>query len=501
MTAPFRFHEPAVSDGSSCSLSGGKLLVAVAPPAWSYGCSFAPDAAFSSGCWLTIRARVERGSASIGILDASNRYFVDQVVLSGNDEASPVSLAVPPAERRGSMVIRSCADEPAALRINILGVRPRSADRESGHVLDGFLTGCEDLLSGAADQDLGPAASVAADLLKRIAPKFGLQAVAPADRPFDAWFADLPDDVLMSLAQSKVVGATAIPSPRWKFDEAVTDPSPLSQLKVALWREYGRRSLDADISLPWLENTTVRMPLRSDLSLSLFTLGSFEPNLIATLSPLVHPGDTFVDVGANEGLYTLLAGRRVGPDGLVIAIEPSPREIKRLRANVAANGLDSRVVVVEQPLADTSRLENFAVAEIDHGGQNAFADLMSEAVGVAQLRPAWVTTLDILAARLPRPIDILKIDVEGAELAVLRGADETIGRCRPICAVEVGRSHDRSDGTIEAAFADADYAVFGIDDEQGCARRVSDARLGGSFDNIVAVPLEKLDLRWPDAPS
>jgi FkbM family methyltransferase len=71
----------------------------------------------------------------------------------------------------------------------------------------------------------------------------------------------------------------------------------------------------------------------------MFVGGSFEPNEFAWLDTILRPGMTFVDVGANDGLYALFAAQRVGPQGKVLAIEPSQREFMRLDRNLRLNRL------------------------------------------------------------------------------------------------------------------------------------------------------------------
>lgn len=133
---------------------------------------------------------------------------------------------------------------------------------------------------------------------------------------------------------------------------------------------------------------------------------------------LLRPGQVVVDVGANVGCYTLTAASHVGPSGRVIAFEPGPDAAARLQENANLNGF-AQVVVVASAVADRPGTVALLVGD-DSEGNSLF-----EVVPGARCRPVEVpvTTLDdfVAAARLPH-VDVLKIDAEGAEVKVLRGA-------------------------------------------------------------------------------
>lgn len=219
---------------------------------------------------------------------------------------------------------------------------------------------------------------------------------------------------------------------------AEDDPTLLVDLRLALWASgIGRRdSRSVDLRLRWIEGLVLETPLGTDLSRCIYVSGSYEPNELTLLSHTLEPGMTFLDVGANEGLFSLLAARRLGSEGQVIALEPSPRERRRLERNLALNGLHNVVVL---PLAACDRAGTgwLHVAEEAHAGQStlgAFAyDIRAEEDASVEMFP-----LDQLPERCPVPrLDVVKIDVEGAEVAVLRGARQILSRHRPLLLVEL----------------------------------------------------------------
>lgn len=146
--------------------------------------------------------------------------------------------------------------------------------------------------------------------------------------------------------------------------------------------------------------------------------GEYEPRTTRHLLDLLQAGMTVVDVGAHVGYYSLLAGRMVGPSGKVFAFEPDPLTFSFLKRNVEVNGLTTivhceNVAVAEQPGEATlfiGRRDRVANSLIPDG-----------AVNQDTVKCAVVTLDDFFEGKGWPVVDIVKIDVEGAELSVLRG--------------------------------------------------------------------------------
>ena len=147
---------------------------------------------------------------------------------------------------------------------------------------------------------------------------------------------------------------------------------------------------------------------------------SWNPEEYEAFRRVVGPGFTVLDVGANVGAYTLLFATWVGPAGHVIAFEPAPASIAGLRRQLGLNGLTDRVDVVEAAVAGTVGSASFAC----DGASGANA-LGTGARGARTITVATTTIDAFCAERGVRP-DVIKIDVEGAELDVLRGARRTL---------------------------------------------------------------------------
>jgi FkbM family methyltransferase len=128
----------------------------------------------------------------------------------------------------------------------------------------------------------------------------------------------------------------------------------------------------------------------------------------------IVPGTTVLDVGANIGIYTLIAAKR---GARVFAVEGDPKNAARLRHHVALNGFSERVIIFECAAADRNGTLTLFRNPINCGGSNCFGGLDPV--------PVRCRTIDSL--NLP-PIDICKMDIEGAELSALRGMTATIDR-------------------------------------------------------------------------
>jgi FkbM family methyltransferase len=143
----------------------------------------------------------------------------------------------------------------------------------------------------------------------------------------------------------------------------------------------------------------------------------------------IPAGAAVVDAGAHIGVFTLMAARRVGPSGRVLAFEPSPGSRELLARNVRANGL-SWVKVYPAALADAPGTEAFYAADAAAG--NPVGDTLSPIPGREAVSVPVLRLDDVLAEAGVSAVDLLKVDVEGAELRLLEGAPRTLAATRRI---------------------------------------------------------------------
>ncbi len=175
---------------------------------------------------------------------------------------------------------------------------------------------------------------------------------------------------------------------------------------------------------------------------------------MAVVDALVRPGDVVVDAGANIGVYTARLAQLVGPEGAVHAFEPHPLALERLGIVAAA---EPGVEIHPVALADRRGRATLSVPRGEDG---------SPLLALARLGPAEdaetveveTTTLDAALGADAGRVAFVKCDVEGSELAVLRGALGVLREARPRVLVELERRHagDELDETL-ALFAELGY--------------------------------------------
>ena len=161
----------------------------------------------------------------------------------------------------------------------------------------------------------------------------------------------------------------------------------------------------------------------------------FEAAELKIVETLLRPGMTVVDAGAHHGFYTVLASKRVGRSGRVIAFEPSPRECTRLLRHIRLNRCKN-VVVKSCALGEQDDETDLFIVE---GREDWCNSLRPPAVNanIATQRVAVRRADDILLALRIGHVDFFKVDVEGAELSLLRGASRILRDWRPIILAEV----------------------------------------------------------------
>jgi FkbM family methyltransferase len=241
----------------------------------------------------------------------------------------------------------------------------------------------------------------------------------------------------------------------------------------------------------WYEGLTIQIQLGNDLSRPIFIGGCIDPNEFAFLDSILKEGMVFVDAGANEGLYSLFASRRVGASGRVFSFEPSQREFHRLSCNIQLNGLDN-VNAIQAALAEAPGEIELSIADSSHAGQNTLGKFIYE-VPLLRTERVPAQTLDAFAAEsgLAR-LDVLKLDVEGAERRVLEGSLEVLRRMRPVILFEASEAALKEQGSSLPDVLDflrsQDYRLYVFDEHTGAPIPADGAT---PSDNMIAVPAEK----------
>ena len=253
--------------------------------------------------------------------------------------------------------------------------------------------------------------------------------------------------------------------------------------------------------LRWIPHAIlpIRLPNRSwwfaenDFIGVALIFGGFENIEYALAQRIVRPGMTVLDIGAHKGLYSLLFSKTVGPEGRVLSFEPSLRERSRLNLHLKINSCRN-VKVFDFALGQTDGKAQLFVVEGTETGLNSLRP-PNEPVHTHQ-ETVQVRALDaVLAEQQVSRVDFIKVDVEGAELAVFSGSVELLKRLpRPMILAEVSDLRTKQwghTGNDLLSFLEAHhYTWFAISPEGKLG--FVDRQKSFYNDNFLAVPEEKL---------
>lgn len=203
-----------------------------------------------------------------------------------------------------------------------------------------------------------------------------------------------------------------------------------------------------------IRGSRLGMPRRERLS---YVVGTYESHVVRAMRDHVRAGMTVYDIGAHIGYLSLTLGRLVGPRGTVIAVEADPRNRAMLRANLDANDA-TNVTVVGDAVSDAVGVISFTTfptySSVGHISEGVDPD-------DAVLVDVPATTIDELAfgSRYRAPA-FIKVDVEGAETRVFRGAERTLRELRPTIICEARRGETLDELTALATHARYDLKVI-----------------------------------------
>jgi len=206
------------------------------------------------------------------------------------------------------------------------------------------------------------------------------------------------------------------------------------------------------------------------------------------LSALLSEGMTYVDVGANIGHHALIAASRVGGRGAIHAFEPAPAMFEALRRNMNLNSCRN-VSCNNCALGDQAGLAQFYLSDISHSCANSLGRTVH--VTGRQVSVSVRTLDDYSVAAAINRLDVLKVDVEGAELMVLRGAERTIRQFQPLIVLEFSK-HTIAFGYEAAELAQTlrnlEYELFRVGTMPLALHSHSDEL----FYNVLAVPVSRV---------
>lgn len=218
-----------------------------------------------------------------------------------------------------------------------------------------------------------------------------------------------------------------------------------------------------------LEGLRVRLPSRL---IKFYVLKPWEPQTHRRLVDFLRSGMRAVDVGANFGFFTLIAARAVGASGRVISIEPTDSNLELLRANLRLNGLADRVSVLPCAAGRSRRIRSFHLTDATdtHG---FYANPLKQTLTVTQVEQRPLDEV------VDGSVDLIKVDVEGAEIEVLEGSMELLRRSpearliiewNPLCQQTAGNPPE----ALPAMLRELGFRLTVLDEHSGCRRSVEE---------------------------
>ncbi len=222
---------------------------------------------------------------------------------------------------------------------------------------------------------------------------------------------------------------------------------------------------------------------RSRVGWNLFVFGEYDRQLRAIMRSCIKEGAVVIDAGANIGWHALYAAKLVGSKGRVHAFEPNPHVRQELQRHIESNRLPN-IQIWEYALSDRrgqTQFEAPAASSLLAGDGKIHSSSTDAAVGTVEVETIPLDETQIEFER----VDFIKIDVEGHELPLMRGAAETIKRFKPLVAFEFISGSDRDAKEIADLLRPLGYEFYSYNDRQSL--KMIDS-LVGYYGDFLALP-------------
>lgn len=205
----------------------------------------------------------------------------------------------------------------------------------------------------------------------------------------------------------------------------------------------------------------MRLDVSEWLGRHVFVSGDYEPATSSVMAALLKRGDSVVDVGANVGYFTLLAAKYVGSTGQVLSFEPLRKTRESLQMNLRLNAV-SNCQVSDVALSNCQEEARFFVGPPSHTGVSSLRPI-AQSFEAIRVRTARMDEM----LRNDYRVDLIKIDVEGAEWHVLDGMRGVIERWSPNVILEVSPKYlegmGRATEDLDRLFRVAGYRLYAIE--------------------------------------
>lgn len=220
--------------------------------------------------------------------------------------------------------------------------------------------------------------------------------------------------------------------------------------------------LQRDMLVTSRDGVTMKVDVIDAIGHLLIRDGVWEAQSSAATLEHMPEGGVILDVGAHHGYYSLLAMRKAGPSGMAIAFEPNPNTAARMRENIGLNNASNIRLFEIACTAEEQTLELFEGPDWNVGRSSLASDNAKSGGKLGRKYSVRGRPLDDVVAEVsPQRIDLLKVDVEGAEMTVLKGAAKTLDKYHPYVMIEVDARWLKSFGTtpemLDAFLAEHGY--------------------------------------------
>ncbi len=187
--------------------------------------------------------------------------------------------------------------------------------------------------------------------------------------------------------------------------------------------------------------------LHEHMESQIFWYGCYSRDVLITLQKFLKPGMTTIDAGSNIGEISVFLAKHVGPTGKFWAFEPMPGLADRIRQHKSLNDLVQLEVCNAGLGHETSELSIYSSANYHGEFNSGMATLFPSVERNIRIGSAPIVRLDdFIQEQAIQRVDLMKIDIEGAELSMLRGAEETLRRSRPVIILEINEETSESAG-------------------------------------------------------
>lgn len=308
------------------------------------------------------------------------------------------------------------------------------------------------------------------------------QEPAPTD-PLANW--DPSENEFQALSDRLAFVRPLVPYPGWHFDIEWDNPDLAFRMRRKIWSHCQARQIEVPVQFKWYDDIKLVLPLGNDQSRQIFIGGCTEPNEFAFLDKILKPGDVFIDAGANDGLYSLFASRRVGEAGMVWAFEPSRREFDRLTEHIRINAL-SNIRPFRMALSHFHGTAQLSIADHEHAGLNTLGDFIHPGITLIRKETVHASTLDrFVRENAIERLDAMKLDVEGEEGGLLEGARSVLEQMRPSILFEFTSTRPAKNDFVLNLLHALKYAIYCFDPATGRPVRMDGPPVGN---NLAALP-------------